>query len=112
MQTCCQRTHCPVSIKSPSQAMNKLRNSMQPKTTRPIFSYTHKIKSSIQMIPETSHRSADYSRTGDSGSSGLNSDDLGRGSGDTLQEDKNDVENQCKRINKKPVSIKKMIMET
>lgn len=41
------------------------------------------------MIPETSHGSADYSRTGDSGSSGLNSDDLGRGSGGTLQEDKN-----------------------
>lgn len=40
------------------------------------------------MIPETSQGSADYSRTGDSGSSGLNSDDLGRGSGGTLEEDK------------------------
>lgn len=40
------------------------------------------------MIPEASHRSADYGRTGDSGSSGLNSDDLGRGSRGTLKEDK------------------------
>lgn len=40
------------------------------------------------MIPEASHGSADYGRTGDSGSSGLNSDDLGRGSRGTLEEDK------------------------
>lgn len=63
------------------------------------------------MIPETSHGIADYGKTGDSGSSGLNSDDLGRGSGDTLQEDKNNVESQCKNF-QKSFSIKQVIMGT
>lgn len=40
------------------------------------------------MIPEASHGSADYGRTGDSGSSGVNRDDLGRGSRRTLEENK------------------------
>lgn len=51
-----------------------------------IMSHKHTKENNTQMIPEASHGGADYSRAGDSGSSCMNSDDLGGRSGGTLED--------------------------